>query len=506
VNKTTQFIQVTFLETPSQKYYDSNGFKLNITKGKPRIVEPTTLQQMIFNQEKISIAPAPTITDTDKYFNEANAFIAKNLADDIIKNNHIITTDDNTEDIYIYKEGIYTKQAITPIKHQMQKLMQQELTTHRITETIGHIQRQTYTPREKINEETQYIHCANGILNTENMQSLEFTPDIISTTKIPTTYNPDAQCPQFHEFLDQVQPKENQKIIQEIIGYTLYKRFHIHKALMLTGTGRNGKGVLLDTIKNLLGQENVSNLSLQSLTSSRFGPSNLFGKLANIAPDIGDTPIPDTGLFKSLTGEDQITAERKHKDYFEFTNTAKLMFSANKLPKVKDRSMAFGSRWILLDFNECFEGREDENLRKKLATQEELSGLLNWSLIGLNRLLKQGKFSYDKMGEEIAQLYHKKSNPLIAFVEDCCETFSEDEIPKDALYNYFGLYCKKYNLPGNNPIGFGRELLQEYPFIVQARPRIGGERTYIWSGIGLKPEIKQELDVFSLEIRGGNKE
>ena len=120
-------------------------------------------------------------------------------------------------------------------------------------------------------------------------------------------------------------------------------------------------------------------------------------------------------------------------------------------------------------------------------------------------LLNSGDFVLGKKGEEISRLYERKSNPLVAFIQDCCETTTDDEIPKASLYNYFGLYCRKHNLPSNNEIAFGRELLQEYPFIVQSRKQIEKERIMYWSGIKMQTQESNELDIYSMELRCAKK-
>ncbi|KXB01878.1 hypothetical protein AKJ43_02955 [candidate division MSBL1 archaeon SCGC-AAA261D19] len=177
-------------------------------------------------------------------------------------------------------------------------------------------------------------------------------------------------------------------------------------------------------MRKLLGKENVSSPSLHDLLKNRFAKAELYGKLANIHADIPNKALgTTTGPFKMLTGQDQIYAEKKHKDGFHFVNYAKLLFSANEIPERGDELRAFFRRWIIVDFpfkfvdnpdpNNEFEKEKNPNLLEELTTKEELSGFLNWALKGLQRLLDRGEFALDKSVEERSEIWEEMSNPIV---------------------------------------------------------------------------------------------
>ena len=205
---------------------------------------------------------------------------------------------------------------------------------------------------------------------------------------------------------------------------------------------------MINLMTAFLGEKNVSNKELQELIYQRFSTSKLYGKLLNAAADISDSSLKKTGKFKELTGEDRIDAEEKFKGSFSFINYAKFMFSANKLPPANDDSYAFFRRWILISFPNTFTGKQcDSNLIDKLTTPEELSGFLNWCLIGLQRLLKNEEFSFNKTVEEVAEQYKMLSDPEYAFVKEYIETKVGIYLIKDDVYKKYVEWAKDNKLP-----------------------------------------------------------
>jgi len=250
---------------------------------------------------------------------------------------------------------------------------------------------------------------------------------------------------------------------------------------------------LINVIQAFLGIDNISSVSLQELGFNRFAMARLYGKLANLYPDLSDASLKQTGRFKMLTGGDPIEAERKFKDPFSFINYAKLIYSANKVPSTGDPSDAFFRRWIFVNFPNKFEGKDaDRRLIDRLTTKEELSGLFNWAIEGLKRLLENGGFSHSKSTEETRDLYERMSSQVIAFVKDCAKIESTEWERKDVLYGAFNEYCKENSLPTMAKNIFGQKLPEVSGAIRASRRKIGGKQVTIWTGISLLDELKSE--------------
>jgi len=393
----------------------------------------------------------------------------------------------DTGEIYIYSDGVYRRGGETFVQEEARGLLGDDFTTHKVNEILNSIRYSTYLDRHEFDWDKKIINVRNGLLNIETMELMEHTPAYLSLVRIPVLYSPRATCPRIERFLGEVLNEEDIPVIEEMFGYCLLLEYRFHKAFMLQGAGRNGKSTLLNLLQTFLGRGNCSNVALTELCDGRFASAQLFGKLANIFPDLPAEALRYTGLFKALAGGDSITAERKFQSPFEFTNYAKLIFSCNYVPMTYDLSNAFFARWIIIRFPNTFEGdKANPNLIDELATEEELSGLLNLSLKGLRRIRKNGRFSYNKTTEEIQEEYERLSNPVAAFIADMCEEDPEGCAVKDELYNAFKSYCKEHGHPVFSEKKF-TEQLKKQTSVVDYRPTGEGERKRAWRGIKLLP-------------------
>jgi putative DNA primase/helicase len=418
------------------------------------------------------------------------------LVDDLLAEYSFKTLRDN-EECFVYENGVYDSPGEVKIKEECEKRVSKKfMTAHNVNEIIGHIKRSTYVKRIKFNEEKWVLNLENGLYDIQAGELSPHTPEFLSTIRIPASYDPKADCPRVKQFLTEILRQEDIPVIEELFGYCLIPDYTIQRAFLFMGDGANGKSTLLELLKHLLGTDNCCNLSLQAIESQRFAVADLFGKLANIYADIPSTKMSHVGLFKMLTGGDTIGAEKKFRDRFSFNNTARLIFSTNKPPKVDEDTLAFWRRWIFINFPNKFEGRQaDKRLLQKLTKKSELSGLLNVALQGVGRLLSQQGYSYELSPDEIAEWHQKASDPIYAFVEDACEADPEAWISKDDLYDAFLKYCDEKNIPRIGKESFGRALKNaKNVHVISQRSGPRGRQMHGWKGIQLKKEEK-EIDM-----------
>lgn len=420
------------------------------------------------------------------------------LVNDLLTEYFFKTFRDN-EECLIYEGGIYLPFGEATIKEECEKRVPKKfITTHSVNEVIGHIKRSTYVNRKKFNQEKWILNLENGLYNIQTSEVNPHTPEFLSTIRIPVTYDPKADCPRVRLFFTEVLREKDIPIIEELFGYCLIPDYTIQRAFLFLGDGANGKSKLLELLKYLLGADNCTNMALQAIESQRFAKATLFGKLANIYADIPSTRMEHVGVFKTLTGGDTVDGEKKFKERFSFNNTARLIFSTNKPPKVDEDTHAFWRRWIFINLPNKFEGKKaDKQLLQKLTKKSELSGLLNVALNGLKRLLNKQEYSYELSPDEIAEWHQRASDPLYAFIEDICETSSLAWISKDELYDAFIDYCDEQNIPRIGKESFGRALknAKNVHATFQRRGPRGTQMTG-WAGIQLKEkEVEKEIDM-----------
>jgi putative DNA primase/helicase len=417
------------------------------------------------------------------------------LTDLLIKRYHIKTMRD-TDEIMVYYDGRYHLSGEKDIRAEVNQVFGDNYSSKTYKHILDKIRAGTTIRRQSFKEPLNKINLKNGVLDINAKELDPHDPKYNFLYKLNIDYNSDQDCPAIKKFLREVTANEDDyQCLKEYIGYTLLSGYTFRVFLVLYGTGSNGKSVFIYLIRTFIGEDNVSVVSLQQLQTDRFAPARLYGKKANVFADIPQLKMKSTDIIKSLTGHtDKISGEKKFEDTFEFVNGAKLIFSANQLPKVEDETEAFWNRVILIDFPHKFEGElEDKDLIKKLTTLEELSGLLNFALEGLDQLLKNGRFTYDhETTYERWQKYTEVENPVHDFMENCIEVRADASVSKAGLYSAYKVYCYTANKPPVSKNKFGR-YLKKYPYVGEGRPIVGDKQVEVWKGITLKEGVAESL-------------
>ena len=358
--------------------------------------------------------------------------------------------------LHIYHDGVYVCDY-KKIESEMIKLIP-TLSKSKRKEVLDYLEIliQDNTKRS----DARYIAFQNGVYDVTTFEFLPFDPSYVITNRIDHRYNEEAYSEIVDTVLDRLtcNDKQLRMILEEVIGYTFYRRNELRKAFVLLGDKANGKSTYLDMIKNLLGDNNTSALDLNEL-GDRFKTAELHNKLANIGDDIGDMFIANPAVFKKLVSGDRINAERKGQDPFDFNNYSKFLFSANDMPRIKDKTGAVINRLIMIPFNARFDKNSanyDPFIKYKLQTEECMEYLIQIGLDGLQRVLENQQFTMcDKIQKEIDD-YNKTNNPILLFL-DIYDNDLEGKPARD-VYGAYCVFCddNKY-LPMSN-IEFSRQI------------------------------------------------
>lgn len=415
---------------------------------------------------------------------------------------HQLITIEETGDVYYYTKGYYRPLGEAFIEKEIETIWPRP-TKRQVAEIVASIKRKSYKRTENVESDLRYVCLNNCILDTETGETMPHSQDKYFFGKLPVNYDPEADCEEFKRFLSEVLNKDDLPIIQEYIGYCFYRKYNFHKAMMFLGDGCNGKTVLLNIVKCLLGHDNVCSVALQDMELNRFSASEFYQKMANIFGDLSPNALESTSRFKLLTGEDVIQAERKFGQPFKFVNYAKIFFSCNNLPPVKDTSKGLFRRWIILKFPHNFEGREDDGLTGRLTEPSQLSGVLNWALEGLSRLLKNKGFSFSQSTEETKREYLRLSDSVMAFVEDLVGYNPNVKTLKDDVYDRYLAYCSDCDMVVSQESSFWKSFkMYANRKIVIKRKRVDGVQKGYCMGLSFKDseELKfpQEMEVSQL--------
>lgn len=327
------------------------------------------------------------------------------------------------------------------------------------------------------------LNVANGLLRWQVAELRPHDPQVATTVQLPVEWSPEASCPRIEAFLRDVLPPDALDFVVELMGYAMYAGNPMRVAVLLLGSGRNGKSVLLSVVTALLGADNVSAIPLQVLAENRFASAELFGKLANISGDLDARAIRRSDVFKTLTGGDPIHAERKYAAPFTFRPFALPIFSANEAPISSDQSAAWFDRWLIVPFERRIpDERVDPHLAAKLTHPDELAGLLVLAVEGLRRLMARGCFDPPASVRRAGDRYRDRLDTVRAFVAEECVVAPDAWVARPQLYRAYVTWAKEGGrLPLSAPT-FNEHLDANLGGRIEQRTRRGDRG---WAGIGL---------------------
>jgi len=427
------------------------------------------------------------------------------LCETFLNRNHVFTIrDDEKCEMWVYNEGIYIPEGKSYIKQYCRDILYDCYNAFVVNQVVNKIEVDTFINPKDFFEERNFdeIPVLNGILNIKTRNLRPYDPTTIFFNKINIEYDVDKEIHKIKDFFYSILSVKEVEILQELFGYVLYKKYDYQKAFMFLGSGSNGKSVLIDLFKRFVSAENTSSLSLHQIQDlDSFGVAELFNKMINLSGDISSKVLTDAALFKQIIGGERIGANRKFKNMIYFHNYAKFINSCNKLPKTSDVTDGFFRRWVILNFDMKFITEQeynklsdkervgvhiaDERILEHIITPSEMSGLLNWSLEGLDRLFKNKCFSSCKSTKEIRLQWTRLSNSFEAFFEDCIEEDFDGFITKSNVAEEYKRYCntKKLALESNKSIKYTLE--KDHGCWIERR-FIDDERPWVWCGIKLK--------------------
>ncbi|MEM1135729.1 MAG: phage/plasmid primase, P4 family, partial [Bacteroidota bacterium] len=242
------------------------------------------------------------------------------------------------------------------------------------------------------------------------------------TYQLPFEYSPQAKAPLFQKYLDRVLPdKKRQMVLAEYLGFIFIKNGNSalkeEKALILYGSGANGKSVFFEIVNALVGKENISSYSLRELTNENgYYRAEIANKLVNYASEINGKL--QTDVFKLLVSGEPVSARLPYGNPMQLNQYAKLIFNCNELPKDVEHTNAYFRRFLIIPFDVTIpEHEQDKQLHTKVI-ENELSGVFNWVLDGLNRLLEQKRFSECDAIKKAIEQYKTQSDSVKMFLEE----------------------------------------------------------------------------------------
>ncbi|MBR1486305.1 MAG: hypothetical protein IJ597_03520, partial [Synergistaceae bacterium] len=323
---------------------------------------------------------------------------------------------------------------------------------------------------EDLEEATNVINLKNGLFSLATFELLSHNEKIFSTIQIPFLYAPEATCPNFKKFLDEIflGDKALKKILQEAFGYGLSSQVAAQKFFLMYSAGSSGKSVVCDLLYHLAGgKEQVSTVALGDL-GHKFQRSQLYGKIVNISTE-NEVRRLNTQALKAITAGDPVQLEMKGQNPFTDVISCKLFFAVNSLPIASDRTFSYMRRAQIIPFlarfvdnpapNKPEELKRNPNIKDELL--KELPGIFNWAMKGLRRLIDQDyKFTHSEKADEVLALYVREINPVCDFTNEVIEVNEKSEVTQDNLYEAYSVWAKRNGEKVDNKRSFLKDLRQ----------------------------------------------
>lgn len=348
----------------------------------------------------------------------------------------------------------------------------------------------------KINLKNGTFKCHDG-----KFEICPFSIEDRLTYQLSFEYDPNAKAPKFLKFLDEVIPeKEARMVIAEYIAYIFAKHLRWEKCLVLLGSGANGKSVLLDIITALLGAHNVCHFSLSRLTDPNGYYRAELGKfLLNACSEIG-IKNSESEMVKQLFSNDPVSARSPYETPINVYNYCRFLFCANCISnKDLEQSNGYFRKFMFLEFNPPVPAwKRNPNLAKEII-KEELSGVFNWVLEGLQRILQEDKrgFTYSAHIDRKTKEIEKNSNSVALFMDDFSyQPSSEKHMEAKSLYFEYKNYCEENRYGPASKQEFLRRLEEQLHFTVKRKAT--NNSTWVYCVKVLRSE--EESDNSDIEI------
>lgn len=413
-------------------------------------------------------------------FFKGTNFLFDKFATYIKNNNHIIRINGQ---LHLFKDGVYVSG-----QDEIESVMIQHisnLSNAKRTEVFKYLNLLLLENTEIA--PPNLIAFRNGIYDIKNDALQPFSPDVVITNRIPWDYNPNAYSELADHTLDRIACGDEQvrDILEECIGSCFYRSNTLGggKAFILTGEGSNGKSTFIAMMQHLLNEDNIAALDLKEL-DQKFQNTALFGKLANLGDDISDEFIVNASIFKKFVTGERVQVQNKGEKPFEFNNYAKFLFSANNIPRIKDKTGAVLRRLLIVPFNANFTKDDpdyDSDIKYKLQEQEVMEYMIVLGINALKRVLERKGFTESAKVQEQLKEYEETNNPIIGFFEECeMEDFQIENELSDKVYKRYREYCLANNFNPMSKNEFSKQVCRKLNMTTKTK-KISGKvfRIYV---------------------------
>lgn len=410
--------------------------------------ESTGFRDMIMDKEGNMRPGKPNIHDLWKHFN---------------KNHHYITMR-KTEEVFTFNGTHWVEMDELDVKQYAYKKIEPRAESKFCDEFLKIVRMHNLQDHTWFSDSTfKKINFKNGVLDLGTMELTAHAPDYGFRYILDYDYDINATSPRFDQYLKEVTGdiEDYQRVLLEFLGYSFSNdNCWAQKALFLTGTGSNGKSTLCDLIRSMAAKGSYSSILSHNMEDPTY-MLQFDGALFNISEETGHYSMRSAETFKNLVSGGELVVKKLYSQPYTIRNRAKMIFSCNDLPEVKDFSHAMFRRMIIIPFDQRFTIGKNAQADLQYVLNQERSGIFNRVMQAYLRAKANNKFTetsivisrveahqeninsirtwfldnYDVVPLEIAKETEFQYKPaILSDYADYCRSFSFDKMPNDTHF------------------------------------------------------------------------
>jgi P4 family phage/plasmid primase-like protien len=381
---------------------------------------------------------------------------------------------------FLYDDGYYQRLPNMKLQSITQALVKENTAPHVINQFVNSAKNHCYVDKENLVEPPGLINLKNGILDVRNKRLQPHSPEYFFKYKLPHEYIEGAECPEWLKFLERTF-EGNQELVDlcaEIFGYVILGgEPFLHKAIVLSGDGRNGKSTFLDVLKYMIGRTNFSSIPISQLQKP-FSVVMADGMLANI---VGETTAGEINseAFKTAVSGEELIASQKGMPEYPLAFNARLILACNKLPHLGDATAGAYEKFLILPFNRYIQAEERIALFAKRHLFPEVSGVINWALRGLDRLILRGMLPEITIVQEQNIELREEIDSVFAWMQGRVNLTYDEKFPVLTVkiknwYPNYEQFCVSEKRNSIGPLQFSKRIMAEvrkHPHLRITRPQ-----------------------------------
>lgn len=447
---------VTYLIQTFTEFNDLERFCLNVS----RHIKRTVLEELF-----------STIIKSERFNDRAVKALYKScttappeniVADEIMHDHQLIYI--NAIGFYEYGNGVWTKQPDGVVKGYADNAYGTFSTAQRVSAVCNLLKVRAL---QDVDFDRQPVwNFINGTLELDSGTFREHNPNDYCSIQSLYPYNPDAQCPSWEQFINDVTAGDPRaaEILQFIPGYALFADCPHEKVFVLTGSGGNGKTRYLQALGQIFGEQNCSHVTPRGLLD-KFQRIKLKDSIVNLAGEIKSDLCDAEEYIKMIASGEMQSACFKSQDFVDFIPRSKLVFACNGQLASGDTSEGLTRRLVIVDFKCRFVDRPDPNdpyQRQKnihvfdtIQKEIDSGGVFNWVYAGYKMLKQVGYFTTTNDQEQLLHDFKRASNPVLLFYEEINP--SDPELTNKQLYEDYKIWCVTNGYRALNANWFHRE-------------------------------------------------